>query len=424
LCDHRNGRAADCVKDGPVGGSATANSYVYDPDGLRVQQDAGGTYTNYTIDPDSGFGDVIEDRSYNGTLEARYDYGDDLIDMQRSGGTSWYLFDGHGSTMQLASTAGSVTDSYEYDAYGDLLSHSGSTQNVYLYDAQCQDGTGLYYLRARYMDPSRGEFLGQDPFGGDDEDPVSLHRYLYCDDNAVMNEDESGKDDLGGLLVGIGIAGVLAGLEVGAIGTEKHADLEITEGSAWSYYFPDISNSLRAAVALIPKIWNVRSNVKFHQDAANDLVDPSLLDPVDAYNAWDIVQLTNTNPDIESAVGQDSSPQVGADQTDLHMVRVDGQTFHDYSANYVAYGAMMRVSGHARWEVGVAVDNAKSLTFYLDQSAAMAWALAGYDGWPDSARTPDSEIVSAGDSGLTAGLTDLDVHWEPFGLYDDTTTGM
>ena len=50
------------------------------------------------------------------TLEPEH-YGN-LISQRRSGTTSFYLFDGLGSTRQLVGSTGSVTDSYLYDSFG------------------------------------------------------------------------------------------------------------------------------------------------------------------------------------------------------------------------------------------------------------------------------------------------------------------
>ena len=44
-----------------------------------------------------------------------------------------------------------LTDTYVYDAYGNLLKQTGDTDNDYLYTGeQYNETTGLYYLRARY----------------------------------------------------------------------------------------------------------------------------------------------------------------------------------------------------------------------------------------------------------------------------------
>jgi RHS Repeat len=40
--------------------------------------------------------------------------------------TSYYVYDGHGSTRALADPTGAVTDTYDYDAVGNLL-HSTAT---------------------------------------------------------------------------------------------------------------------------------------------------------------------------------------------------------------------------------------------------------------------------------------------------------
>ena len=106
---------------------------------------------------------------------------------------SVYLYDGHGSVVGLANESGVVTDTYAYDAFGNLIFSTGSTENYYRYcGEQFDETTGLYYLRARYMDTSTGRFISQDSYAGSIDDPVSLHKYLYCSSNPVMNIDPSG----------------------------------------------------------------------------------------------------------------------------------------------------------------------------------------------------------------------------------------
>jgi len=74
-----------------------------------------------------------------------------------------------------------------------MISSEGETENSYLYcGEQFDNATGLYYLRARYMDPSTGTFVSMDTYQGSIFDPVSLHKYLYANANPVMNVDPSG----------------------------------------------------------------------------------------------------------------------------------------------------------------------------------------------------------------------------------------
>lgn len=80
-----------------------------------------------------------------------------------------------------------------YDAWGNLISSTGTTENSYLYCGEQLDSTtGLYYLRARYMNPTTGTFISIDTYQGSIFEPVTLHKYLYANANPVMYSDPSG----------------------------------------------------------------------------------------------------------------------------------------------------------------------------------------------------------------------------------------
>ncbi|MGN0604161.1 MAG: RHS repeat-associated core domain-containing protein [Oscillospiraceae bacterium] len=86
-----------------------------------------------------------------------------------------------------------VKYTYSYDAFGNLISSTGSTANSYLYCGEQYDSTtGLYYLRARYMDTNMGRFISMDTYQGSTADPISLHKYLYANSNPVTYTDPSG----------------------------------------------------------------------------------------------------------------------------------------------------------------------------------------------------------------------------------------
>ena len=95
--------------------------------------------------------------------------------------------------IKLTDEGGSVTDTYTFDAFGNLTSSTGDTENSYLYRGEQFDSfTGLYYLRARYMNPSTGTFITMDEYAGSVFEPLSLHKYLYANANPVMNSDPTG----------------------------------------------------------------------------------------------------------------------------------------------------------------------------------------------------------------------------------------
>jgi RHS repeat-associated protein len=85
------------------------------------------------------------------------------------------------------------TDTYDYDAFGNLIHSSGTTPNNYLFAGEQFDSDlNLYYNRARYLNTSTGRFWTMDKLEGDDNDPLSLHKYVYADANPVDNLDPSG----------------------------------------------------------------------------------------------------------------------------------------------------------------------------------------------------------------------------------------
>jgi len=82
-----------------------------------------------------------------------------------------------GSTLDLTDSAGAVSTSYEYEAFG-KTTISGSSTNPFQYTGRENDGTGNYYYRLRYFSPDASRFLNEDPisFAGGD---VNLYSYVF-----------------------------------------------------------------------------------------------------------------------------------------------------------------------------------------------------------------------------------------------------
>jgi RHS repeat-associated protein len=198
-------------------------SIVYDGDGNRVAETVGGVTTRYLVDDlnPTGYTQVVEELQ-GGVVVRKYAYGLQRISQRQLIGGVWtthfYQYDGHGSVRQLTDSAGSVTDTYTYDAFGNLLARTGATPNNMLFAGEEFDpALGLYYNRARYFDPRNGRFWSMDLFEGYGTDPSSLHKYTYVGNNPVNLSDPTGfAADLGSTLQSIGIATTIAALS-GAI---------------------------------------------------------------------------------------------------------------------------------------------------------------------------------------------------------------
>lgn len=177
---------------------------AYDADGNRVSKSVSGVATKYLVDDlnPTGYPQVVDELT-NGAVTRTYSYGLQRIDEDQVISNTWtpsfYGYDGGGNVRQLTSAAGAaVTDSYEYDAFGNALIHNGSTPNNFLYRGEQYDSDlGLYYLRARYYNPLTGRFMSRDPEDGNPINPATLHKYIYAGSDPVKYVDPTGRDLFG-----------------------------------------------------------------------------------------------------------------------------------------------------------------------------------------------------------------------------------
>jgi len=108
-------------------------------------------------------------------------------------------------------SAGAVKNSYTYKPYGQFYDGEAveTVDNPWKFTGQYYDKEiEQYYLRARQYDPAMMRFTSRDPVRGDREDPLTLHRYLYCLNDPVDYVDPSGRsvfDDLNAIKEGAAI---------------------------------------------------------------------------------------------------------------------------------------------------------------------------------------------------------------------------
>jgi len=160
----------------------------------------------------TGYAQVVEELA-GGTVQRVYTYGFNRISQSQASGTSFYGYDGHGNVRLLTDATGTVTDRYDYDAFGNIVSQAGTTPNVYFYSGEQFDpNVGFYYLRSRYYKADIGRLITQDSWLGNVFEPNTLHKYVYARNNSVSRVDPSGRQDftLEGLVAAVTISNILS----------------------------------------------------------------------------------------------------------------------------------------------------------------------------------------------------------------------
>ncbi|TLY46761.1 MAG: RHS repeat-associated core domain-containing protein, partial [Gammaproteobacteria bacterium] len=100
----------------------------------------------------------------------------------------YFLTDVLGSTLALTDTSRAIQQTYAYEPYGEVTS-TGSSNNPYQYTGRENDGTGLYYYRARYYSPSMKRFISEDPIGLGG----GANSYAYVHGSPTNKRDPSGR---------------------------------------------------------------------------------------------------------------------------------------------------------------------------------------------------------------------------------------
>jgi RHS repeat-associated protein len=112
------------------------------------------------------------------------------------GQTSYFHYDGLGSTRCLTDANGNVTDSYAYTAFGEPVDTGAANPTVNPFQFVGREGyylnpdSGDYYVRARVYQPVLVRWLSLDPIG---YSGVSVTLYAYAGNNPTNFVDSSGE---------------------------------------------------------------------------------------------------------------------------------------------------------------------------------------------------------------------------------------
>ncbi|MGV7114740.1 RHS repeat-associated core domain-containing protein [Paenibacillus kyungheensis] len=179
----------DRLTSATIDGTKTSIDYL--PNGLRFQKTTGTVSTQYSYDP---WDNVTSEKISSGD-QSTYIYGDRILlkKDQTANKDYYYLSNGHGDIVQMVDTTGAIVNSYGYDEWGNLTKNQETVANNFKYAGEAYDSeTGLYYLKARYYDPSQGRFLKEDSYEGQITNPLTLNSYTYVENNPVNYVDPTG----------------------------------------------------------------------------------------------------------------------------------------------------------------------------------------------------------------------------------------
>ncbi len=146
-------QADQLTKYGPIW------TYSYNGHGLRATK-SGLTAVGFTWDVNAPLPELLSD----GTGQYLYGPGGLMLEQIQAGTPYYYHAGRRGSVRAVSDANGNRQATYQYDAYGNTTARTGSLTNSFRYAGGYQDAeSGLYYLQARYYDPSTQQFLSVDP---------------------------------------------------------------------------------------------------------------------------------------------------------------------------------------------------------------------------------------------------------------------
>jgi RHS repeat-associated protein len=186
-------------------------SFQYDPFGRRTGKTVAGITTNYLYDGVNVAQEISGGSPIANLLSGRINQAFTRTD---SNGTANLLTDALGSTLALTDSSGNSLAQYAYEPFGNTSLTSGSSTNEFEYTGRENDGTGLYYNRARFYNPSLQRFISEDPLGLS----AGPNFYAYAGNNPITRIDPFGLDwQIGvtgswtvfGLTVGVGGGGTV-----------------------------------------------------------------------------------------------------------------------------------------------------------------------------------------------------------------------
>ena len=197
-----NGRQLTYMDYATTASNETQIRYAYDANGIRNSKKVNNTVHSYVTQS----GKVVRETIGSGSSATILDFIYDnqglpfALNYSTNNGSSfttyYYVLNLQGDVVKLVDGSGTSVASYAYDAWGNILSSSGSKAEInplryrgYYYDTE----TGFYYVSSRYYDPEIGRWINaDDAIAGVGGDIRGYNLFAYCMNDPVNMSDHTG----------------------------------------------------------------------------------------------------------------------------------------------------------------------------------------------------------------------------------------
>jgi RHS repeat-associated protein len=171
--------------------NGTTVTYGYTPSGLRFRRTEGGV-SRYYVYLD---GDLMLELDNDANPSRRYAHlpGTDVplsVDtIAATNNSHYFALDHPGHVSALMNASGAITTNYEYTPFGTETAANDGQPLRYM-ARELDFSTGLYYVRARWYDPTLARFVSEDPIGL----AGGMNTYAYAGNDPINGRDPSGLD--------------------------------------------------------------------------------------------------------------------------------------------------------------------------------------------------------------------------------------
>ena len=175
------------------------NTYTYDVSGRRLTKAHNGTTTTFIYAGDL----LVGQKTGNDALTFKFDSAGNYFGFTYDGEDYYYVKNLQSDVTAITNSTGSIVVEYGYDAWGRLLSTTGTAAATigavnpiryrsYYYDTE----SGFYFLQSRYYEPECCRFITADESEVISATPMDLtdkSLFAYCDNNPVARIDDEGE---------------------------------------------------------------------------------------------------------------------------------------------------------------------------------------------------------------------------------------